>query len=221
MVKNNSDGLFVQDRGRTEKRGKGSDNNKNKSRSKSKGVVKTCWICGKEGHFKRQCNIWRERNKPGSSGEASTVTSQTIDAATLMVSNALLGFADVTADTWVLDTGCSFHMTCRRDWIMDFEETETGKVRMGNDTYSEVKGIGNIRVENADGSTILLSQVRYIPEMSKNLISLGTLEDKGCWFESREGVLKIYKDDLLVLMGKNKGLYIFSKEPLTLVKLML
>lgn len=150
--------------------------------------------------------MWKEQNKSRDSsserGEASTVTSQTTVTAALVASDALLGFAEVTPETWVLDTGCSFHMTGRRDWLLNFRETSSGKVKMGNDTYSDVKGMGDVKLLNEDGTTVLLTQVRYVPEMSKNLISLGTLEDKGCWFESRNGVMKIIKGGDTVLTGR-------------------
>jgi len=32
-----------------------------------------------------------------------------------------------------------------------------------------------------------------MPNMTRNLISLGTLEVKGCWFKSQDGVLQIVK----------------------------
>lgn len=48
------EGLFLQTRGRTEKRSqsKGRSNNRSKSRQKSK---RSCWICGSEDHLKRDC----------------------------------------------------------------------------------------------------------------------------------------------------------------------
>lgn len=52
-------------------------------------------------------------------------------------------------------------------------------MRMANDTYSEMRGIGNIRIRNEDKTMVLLTNVRYVQEMSKNLISLGTFEDNG------------------------------------------
>lgn len=42
LQKNDSDGLFAQDRGRSDKRGKGADKGKHSSRSKSRGSGKTC-----------------------------------------------------------------------------------------------------------------------------------------------------------------------------------
>lgn len=130
------------------------------------------------------------------------VKSTTTDAAVLVISDALLMFEEITPDTWILDTRCSFHMTSRREWFTELRETGTGKVRMGNDTFSTVKGIGSIRILNDDGTTVLLTQVRYVPEMSKNLISLGTLENNGCWFKSRDGILKVIKGCTTVLKGE-------------------
>ncbi|KAL0721124.1 hypothetical protein Bca4012_035723 [Brassica carinata] len=94
-------------------------------------------------------------------------------------------------------------MTGRKDWLLNYRETSSGKVRIGNNTYSDVKGIGDVRILNEDGTSVLLMQVSYVSAMSKNLISLGTLEDKGCWFESRNGVMKIIKGGDTVLTGKN------------------
>ncbi|CAA7028216.1 unnamed protein product [Microthlaspi erraticum] len=72
---NDGEGHYV--RGREETRsfkpGKGKQNHK--SRSKSRDGKRVCWICGKEGHFKKQCYKWLERNKGKSfsqdNGEAS------------------------------------------------------------------------------------------------------------------------------------------------------
>lgn len=126
--------------------------------------------------------MWKERNKSRDSssvrGEASTVTSQTTDTAALVASDALLGFAEVTPETWVLGTGYSFHMTGRKNWLLNYIETSSGKVIMENNTYSDVRVIGDVRILNEDGTTVLRTHVRYVHAVSKNLISLQTLEDK-------------------------------------------
>lgn len=92
-------------------------------------------------------------------------------------------------DEWVMDTGCSYHM--RREWFEDLREDVGGSVRMGNKTTSKVRGIGNVRIRNEDGSTFLLTQVRFIPDMDRHLLSMGTLEKIGCGFESKNGLLKV------------------------------
>lgn len=220
LTRQSSEGLFVQDRGRSERRDRASDKGKHKNRSKSKGK-KTCWVCGKDGHYKKQCFIWKERNKQqrdssSERGESSNVTGQITDAAALMVSESLLSLGEEFNKIWIMDTGCSFHMTPRRDWFITLDETCTGKVRMANDTYSEVRGVGSIRIKNEDNSTVLLTNVRYVPGMSKNLISLGTLEDQGCWFQSRDGVMKINRGCRTLIKGqKTDTLYVLQGSVLT------
>lgn len=90
-----------------------------------------------------------------------------------------LGQGDIRGDEWILDTGCSFHMTARDDVFINFKEVSGGRVRMANGTQTEVKGIGSVRFENPDGTTVVLHEVRYMPGIARNLISLGTLEVKG------------------------------------------
>lgn len=51
-------------RGRSENRGGSGGRGKysGRSRSKSTDKKKVCWICGKKGHFKKQCYKWLKRN---------------------------------------------------------------------------------------------------------------------------------------------------------------
>jgi len=44
-----------------------------------------------------------------------------------------------------------------------------------------------------DGVIRTLTGVKHIPDLTKNLISLGALEDVGCKFQSEGGVLKVLK----------------------------
>ena len=50
---------------------------------------------------------------------------------------------------------------------------------MGNNTVSQVKGIGKLKIVNHDQSTVVLTGVRYMPSMVRNLIYHGQLEKNG------------------------------------------
>ncbi|GJW04115.1 retrovirus-related pol polyprotein from transposon TNT 1-94 [Tanacetum coccineum] len=52
-------------------------------------------------------------------------------------------------------------------------------VLLGDNRECKIKGIGKVRVQLRDGSSFVLNNVRYIPELKRNLISLGTLEKDG------------------------------------------
>ncbi|KAL4272870.1 hypothetical protein GQ457_13G029760 [Hibiscus cannabinus] len=64
---------------------------------------------------------------------------------------------------------------------------------------------GSIRLKNQDGSTRVLTNVRYVPSLKKNLISLGALESKGSVVTLRDGVLKVTSGALVLMKGIRKN----------------
>jgi hypothetical protein len=62
-----------------------------------------------------------------------------------------------------------------------------------------------------------LTDVRYIPDMSKNLISLSTLDGEGYKYPGGDGVLKVSKGSLIVMRGnlKSANLYHFRGTTIT------
>ena len=52
---------------------------------------------------------------------------------------------------------------------------------MGDDSPCPIKGIGIVRIKMFDGVIRALGNVRYIPRLKKNLISLGTLDRGRLW----------------------------------------
>ena len=79
-------------------------------------------------------------------------------------------------DKWVIDSGCSYHMTCRRDWFHMFQELTLEQVLLGNDCAVGVQGIGIINIKAYGDSVKTLTNVRYILELRRNLISTRTLD---------------------------------------------
>ena len=84
-----------------------------------------------------------------------------------------------STDEWLCDSACSFHMCFRKEWFFNFTELDGGVVYLADNQPCKIAGIGSISLKNHDGSTRVLTDVRYIPKLEKNLISLGTLESKG------------------------------------------
>lgn len=54
------------------------------------------------------------------------------------------------SDEWILETGCSFHMTPRKELFIELRESTLGRVRIANNSFTEVKGIGSTRFHNLD-----------------------------------------------------------------------
>ena len=101
-----------------------------------------------------------------------------------------------------------FPYTPNKDVLFDLEEFEGGRVLMENNMHCDVKGIGKIRIVRPDGTVVVLTDVRYMPTMSRNLISYGILERSGCQYEGKYIMIRFYKDGKEIISEKfNKALY--------------
>lgn len=97
-----------------------------------------------------------------------------------------------------------FHMCPSIEFFIDLKES-TGTVVLGNNQICHEEGIGSVRLKMDDGSEKILSDVRFIPTVKRNLISLGTLEKKGFTFESSDGKMKIKRGSSVVMLGERQG----------------
>ncbi|KAG8479124.1 hypothetical protein CXB51_029837 [Gossypium anomalum] len=112
---------------------------------------------------------------------------------------------------WILDSGCSFYMCPNKEWLSTYSSVEGGVVRMGNDSSSKVISIGTVKIRIHDGTIMTLSDVRYVPDLQKNLISLSILDLKGCRINIKSSDIKVSRGTLVLLKGKRtSSLYILE-----------
>ncbi|KAG8475219.1 hypothetical protein CXB51_032079 [Gossypium anomalum] len=117
---------------------------------------------------------------------------------------------------WILDSGCSFHVCPNREWFSTYSSVESGVVHIGNDLSSKVIGIGTVKIKMHDGTIRTLSDVRYVPDLRKNLISLSILDLKGYKINIDLSGIKVSRGALIVLKGKRTdSLYILEGSTVT------
>ncbi|KAG8481211.1 hypothetical protein CXB51_025954 [Gossypium anomalum] len=196
IVRGRQDRNADDDRGRTQER---NHRGKSKGRSKSSNRGKTCNFCKKKGHIKSKCyklqnKIKREAanqkgKQPENSGEADIVEDYS-DGELLVAS---VNDSKVSEE-WILDSGCTFHMSPNRDWFTTYETVSEGVVLMGNNASCKIAGVGTIKVKMFDG--VFRNLVKYTAE-------------------SR--VLKISKGSLVVMKGQRKiaKLYVLQGSTVT------
>nr|GEZ36642.1 retrotransposon protein, putative, Ty1-copia subclass [Tanacetum cinerariifolium]GEZ36644.1 retrotransposon protein, putative, Ty1-copia subclass [Tanacetum cinerariifolium] len=74
----------------------------------------------------------------------------------------------------------------------------------------KIRGIGKVRVELKDGSSFVLHNVRYIPELKKNLISLGTFKKEGYTVKLQSGKVKVINGSRVTLSGIRRDNCVYS-----------
>jgi hypothetical protein len=200
-------GLFV-DRGRSSDRSDRSSKN-SKHRSKSRGKYNPniiCNYCKKKGHIKAECFKLKNKHSADNRGQSS----ESANSANIDQYDSLSMVDEFLADEncWIMDTGASQHMTPNRNWFETYEPSD-GRVIMGNNNTCKVAGTGTISFKFHDGRIRRLTGVRHIPDLKKNLISLGSLEEKGCKFQSEGGVLRVSIGALTVMKAKRVGTLYF------------
>ncbi|RVW50113.1 Retrovirus-related Pol polyprotein from transposon TNT 1-94 [Vitis vinifera] len=93
---------------------------------------------------------------------------------------------------WWIDTGATRHVCSDKKMFSTFEPIENGeKVFMGNSATSEIKGQGKVILKMTSGKELTLTNVLYVPEIRKNLVSGSLLNNHGfrLVFDSNKVVL--------------------------------
>ncbi|XP_077222053.1 uncharacterized protein LOC143855883 [Tasmannia lanceolata] len=104
-------------------------------------------------------------------------------------------------------------MCPNKDWFTTYQSVNGGTVLMGNNMAYKIVGICTIHIKMYDGIVKTLTEVRHVPDLKKNLISLGTLDCNGCKFFDEAGILRVSKGALTVMKGKRRnGLYFLQGE---------
>jgi len=79
-----------------------------------------------------------------------------------------------------------------------------------------MEGIGTIQIKMFDRMIRELKKVRYIPQLKRNLISVGALKTLGLDVSIKDGVLKATKSSMVVLKGvRQNNLYYLKGSTVT------
>ena len=184
----------------TESRGRRNDRGQNRGRSKSRkrGQSKNrkdieCWNCKEKCHFRSQCPKPQAAKK-----EVNNVSSEESG-------DFLICCVENSVESWIMDSGASFHAVSCPDMVKNLQTGNLGKVRLADDQVLDITGIGDVDLKTSIGTTWTLKDVRVIPNLRRKLISVGKLDDEGLNVHFGGGQWKVIKGNLVIAKGKKKG----------------
>nr|GEZ17299.1 integrase, catalytic region, zinc finger, CCHC-type, peptidase aspartic, catalytic [Tanacetum cinerariifolium] len=91
---------------------------------------------------------------------------------------------------WIIDPGCSKHMTGNRALLTNFVEKFLGTVRFGNNDFTVIAGYGDVVI-----SSMTIKKVYYVEGLGHNLFSVGQLCDKGLEVAFRKSTCFVRNED--------------------------
>ncbi|GKC99432.1 hypothetical protein Tco_1169707, partial [Tanacetum coccineum] len=145
-----------------------------------------------EGHLKRDCpmkksSVFVKKGKRDQDSDSSN------DEGNAYFGEALVIVGNDEMTELVMDSGGSYHMTHRRDFLYDFKVVDGGSVQLGDNRTCTIKRTGKVKIQLHDGSSFILEDVKYVPGLRRSLISLGTLKKEGYTVKMQMGRIKMIK----------------------------
>jgi hypothetical protein len=153
-----------------------------------------CYNCNKFGHRASDCYLKKKSDNEQESDKAELV---------------LMAKDNKTMDEniWIGDTGATCHMTNDCKGMTDVKEIKTSIV-IGNGKELTATKVGTLKLKvlqkEGEDFEIILTNVKYVPELCSKLFSIGTAIKKGCELSSKgldisltKGKMKLVFDQYL------------------------
>jgi len=70
-------------------------------------------------------------------------------------------------------------MTGKKYWFAELDNSLNRKIRFADNSMVSTAGIGKVLIHRKDGKKASITDVLYVPNMKRNLISIGELLQKG------------------------------------------
>lgn len=86
-----------------------------------------------------------------------------------------------------------------KNWFAIYQSLNRGKVLLSNHASCKVVGISTIKIKIFGRIVRTLTDVRYVLDLRKNLILVGTLESKGYTYKGEGGAIRVSNGMALLL----------------------
>nr|GEV85732.1 hypothetical protein [Tanacetum cinerariifolium] len=106
---------------------------------------------------------------------------------------------------WIIDSGCSKHMTGNRALLTNFVEKFLETVRFGNNDFAVIAGYGDVVI-----GSMTIKKVYYVKDLGHNLFSIGQFCDKGLEVAFRKSTCFVQNEDGVDLLTGDHSLNLYN-----------
>nr|GEW81707.1 integrase, catalytic region, zinc finger, CCHC-type, peptidase aspartic, catalytic [Tanacetum cinerariifolium] len=120
--------------------------------------------------------------------------------------NDLFVFDDIVQIClWIINPGCSKHMTGNHALWTNFMEKFLGTVRYGNNDFAVIAGNGDVVI-----GSMMIKKVYYVKDLGHNLFSVGKFCDKGLEVAFRKSTCFVRNEDGVDLLTGDRSLNLYT-----------
>lgn len=158
------------------------------------GKFPTCIHCKRSNHAENNC--WFKSNNSKPKPVFLTETQETTHES---------HFVNTEDNSiWIVDSGCTSHMSNDSDGLKSVRSSDLRirSAKKGEDMIAQ--SMGNLETEK-----VSLTNVSYVPQLSRNLMSVSSITKNGGEVLFKKGEVLVFKNNEVVLNGSqtNSGLY--------------
>ncbi|XP_048232868.1 uncharacterized protein LOC125370622 [Ricinus communis] len=103
--------------------------------------------------------------------DTSTPSASHVSQVSPQQGNSSLTYISTTSNTWVIDSGATYHMTSNSSILTSLMSSPVKFVQVANRTSMPITGVGNISIS----PTFLISFVLLAPDLSNSLLSISKI----------------------------------------------
>nr|GEV66727.1 reverse transcriptase domain-containing protein [Tanacetum cinerariifolium] len=107
-----------------------------------------CNFCNKFGHLEKYCRAKKARNNTQGVQQENISEEDQVDDEHLFMESHLDKHPDSL--TWLMDSGCTSHMTPERSFFISLDTKDNPRVKMGDGRYTQAKRRGENRASWSD-----------------------------------------------------------------------
>jgi hypothetical protein len=126
---------------------------------------------------------------------------------------SLSGLVSPSEDTWLIDSSASKNMEGQRDILSSLTNNKfPQKVTLGYDYQYPIKRVGESNYKLDSGTPMNMKDVLYVPSLTKNFLSISSLDKKGSRVAFIDGEVLMFPkgktiEDAIVIGIEEGGMY--------------
>lgn len=162
-----------------------------------------CFHFNKIGHKKSEYRVFKRKQNGERVNDKEKINVATmVDGDVCIICHSDIVNLTCQDTHQVVDFGASHHVTSGCDCFSSYTIDHFGHVKMGNDAECKIIGMGDVRLDTNTRCKLILKNVRHIPDIRLNLISIDVLYEEGYYNYFGKGKWKLTMGSLVIVKAK-------------------